>query len=216
MASKNKFKTIKPKNMFTGQFDTDRYIADYFSPDFVGTCIDVGSAQPVNGNNSYYFERRGWTVYCIEPNPAHMPALRANRKHVYNFACGNTDIDEIEFTLCTLQGGNQEAISSLKIDERLLKDHAIYNPTLSTIKVPVKTLNTFISEVGIATIDLMSIDTEGTELDVLKGFDIAKYKPKLMVIENNYNEPYIEEYLKDYGYIKHNRVMVNDFYLINS
>jgi hypothetical protein len=62
-------------------------------------------------------------------------------------------------------------------------------------------------------IDFISIDTENTELDVLKGIDLTKYNVKLLVIENNFNEPFCEDYLVQYGYTKVNRIAVNDFYL---
>jgi len=61
----------------------------------------------------------------------------------------------------------------------------------------------------------LSIDTEGTEIEVLKGFDIKKWKPKLLVIENNFNDPEIEKYLSTFGYIKNKRIEVNDFYILN-
>ena len=36
---------------------------------------------------------------------------------------------------------------------------------------------------------------------------------KLLVIENNFNEPFLEDYLKSFNYRKINRIAVNDFYL---
>lgn len=199
--------------MYYGQFKTDRYISEFFEPDFIGTCIDVGAARPIRGNNTYYFEQKGWTVYCIEPNTRCLPALTTNRKNVFNFACGARNLDEAEFTICTLAGGNQEAVTSLKLDQRLLDKHRIYNPTFEKVKVKLKTLNSFIVEQAIANIDFVSIDTEGTELDVLAGFDIQKYKPKLFVIEDNFDDPKIQKYLDRFGYVKEKRVGVNDFYL---
>ena len=62
-------------------------------------------------------------------------------------------------------------------------------------------------------IDFISIDTENTELNVLKGLDLDKYNVKLLVIENNFNEPMIEEYLTKFNYIKIKRLVVNDFYI---
>ena len=47
----------------------------------------------------------------------------------------------------------------------------------------------------------MSIDVEGGELKVLQGIDLNKYKIKIMVIENVFNDSKIFEYLKQYGYI---------------
>ncbi len=201
--------------MFTGQFDTDMHIAQFFDQGFIGTCVDVGAAQPINGNNTFYFETKGWTTYCIEPNVKHISNLKAVRKNVYNFAVGAENLDSVEFTICTLSDGNQEAVSSLKIDSQLLENHRIYSPTLQTVSVQLRTLDSFFEELEIQNVDFISIDTEGTELDVLKGFNILKYKPKLFVIENNFNIPDLEEYLKQYNYSKAKRVAVNDFYILN-
>lgn len=62
-------------------------------------------------------------------------------------------------------------------------------------------------------IDFVSIDTEGTELDVIKGFSLDKWKPKLLIIENNFQEPDIEIYLSLFGYKKDNEIGVNEYYL---
>ena len=198
--------------MFYGQFKTDKYIAEYFDSDFIGTCIDVGAARPKRNNNTYFFEQKGWTVYCIEPNKNYIPALTAARKNVFNFACGEKNLDSVEFTICTLEGGNQEPVSSLKVDKRLLEKHKNYNPKLEKVRVKLRTLNSFIQEQNIEKIDFVSVDTEGTELDVLRGFDIQKYKPSFLVIENNFNDPDVENYLRNFGYTKDKKVVINDFY----
>jgi hypothetical protein len=62
-------------------------------------------------------------------------------------------------------------------------------------------------------IDFITIDTEGTELDVLKSFDVNKYNIKLLVVENNFNDPYVENYLADKMWVKDKRIEVNDFYI---
>jgi hypothetical protein len=63
-------------------------------------------------------------------------------------------------------------------------------------------------------IDLVSIDTEGCELDVLDGFDLDRFKPRILVIENDRpSGTAIELYLLDRGYRKFHRVKINDFYV---
>ena len=64
-------------------------------------------------------------------------------------------------------------------------------------------------------IDFISIDTEGTEIDVLKGFDFDYYDVKLFVVENNYEDQNIEDYMKTKGYKKDQRYKINDFYIKN-
>lgn len=201
--------------MYYGQFQTDKYISEYFDENYIGTCIDVGAENPIDGSNTYFFEQKGWDTYCIDANPNQYLRLQEHRKKAFSFACGNENLKEVEFTICSIFNGSvQGAVSSLKVDERLLSDHMQYNPVLTKVKVSVRTLNSFLEEQKVEKIDFLSIDTEGTELDVLKGFDINKYKPKLMVIENNYNYDEIENYLKDFGFIKDKRIAVNDFYIL--
>jgi FkbM family methyltransferase len=202
--------------MSYAQFGTDEFLSSLFDNDYVGVGIDVGSAQPIYGNNTYFFEQKGWTIHCIEPNPKLLERLIPLRKNVHNFAVGNENKKEIDFHICTLRDGNQEAISSLKIDERLVESHNQYSPKFETIKVELKSLTTFLEENNIDKIDFVSIDTEGTELDVLKGFDLKKYTPKVLVIENNFDEELIRIYLKSYGYEYIKRLGVNDFFQIKN
>lgn len=202
--------------MYYAQFDTDRLISEFFGHDFKGVCVDVGSAQPIYGNNTYHFETKGWKVYCIEPNKRLYERLIPIRENVFNFACGSKDEDNVDFTICTLQDGNQEAISSLELDNRLVESHLPYNPRFETTKVKLRTLNSFFEEQGIEKIDFISIDTEGTEIDVLVGLDLKKYNPTLLVIENNFENYLIDNYLLNFGYRKFLRSGVNDFYKYDS
>ena len=48
-------------------------------------------------------------------------------------------------------------------------------------------------------IDFCSIDTEGTELEVLKSLNFDKYNVKLFCIENN-NQSNVNKFLSDKGY----------------
>ena len=50
----------------------------------------------------------------------------------------------------------------------------------------------------------ISIDTEGSEYEILKAFDLNKYRPKLFTIEHNYtkNESKIDELLLSKGYLR--------------
>jgi len=53
------------------------------------------------------------------------------------------------------------------------------------IKIPTDTLNSIIERSPFENpqIDFMSIDVEGSELNVLKNFDFIKYSPKILVVE---------------------------------
>jgi len=63
-------------------------------------------------------------------------------------------------------------------------------------------------------IDLVSIDVEGMELDVLDGFSLERFRPRILLIENDRPAgAAIEPYLATRGYRKFHRQAINDFYV---
>ena len=169
------------------QFGEDAFIAQHFDPDYKGICIDIGATDGIGMSNTYHFEQHGWKAICVEANPAMIPSLTQTRANAVHCAVGQYNNKEVEFKVVTLEGGNQTAISGLELDHRLMESHAFLNPQVSIVKVPERTLDSIIADFDWVThIDFISIDTEGTELDVLKGFDIPKWNVKMFCIENNF------------------------------
>ena len=196
-----------------GDYETDLAIQKYFEPGYIGTCIDIGAGVGTERSNTYYFEKNRWVCLCIEPNPNLYRHMRMYRRLALNLACSNYDKKSAPFQVYVVNQDNQEAISSLVVDQRLVESHKGIIDKTYEIQVEVKKLDTILSKINIEKIDFISIDTEGTELDVLQGFDIARWKPKLLVIENNFNDTGLKEYLSKFGYILSERIGVNDFYV---
>jgi FkbM family methyltransferase len=199
------------------QFGEDKIIQDFFPIGYKGVCIDVGATNGIGQSNSYHFEKQGWMCICCEANPNMYEKLKMNRHNAIHCAVGAEDKLEVEFNIVTLngQGGEQSAISGVRIDQRLYDDHLFLQPVVKKINVPMMTLNTILLKYpAIDKIDFMSIDVEGTEIDVMKGFDVKKWMPTLIVLENNYNDKKYEEYMSSVGYKKELRNVVNDFYTI--
>lgn len=147
-------------------------------------------------------------------------SLEAHRKLVRYFAASNRSG---KATLTVFDVGERNIMSSLTSlspDPRLVKDHAhIINKSFE-VAVTMETLTTILEKTtqgtsfeGVTEIDFISIDTEGTELDVLEGFDFERFPTKLFVIENNYDDPHIKRFMSVKGYVKVKRYKVNDFYL---
>jgi len=203
--------------MFYGQFGEDKYLSRFFDDNYIGTCIDVGADDGISGSNTYYFEQKGWFSLCIEPIPESFNKCCSIRKNVVNCCVADYDKENIEFNIVKLHSGNTAAISSLKIDERLIESHNHLINSIEKISVKVKSLNTILKENNIPkTIDFISIDTENTELDVLKGLDFNMYNVKFLIVENNFNENLIENYLTSKNFKKIHRHAVNDFYVNNN
>jgi hypothetical protein len=198
----------------------DQTLREYF-PDYnyKGVFFDIGAYESINISNSYHFEQNGWDVHCFEANPLLIDGLKKDRKNVYNYAIYDEDKDSVEFNavLGPWGGGSHMAgVSAIELDPDYLNTFGSQIYQITKFKVPQKTLNTLIStEIShIKNIDIMSIDVEGGELKVLKGLNLEKYKPKLMVIENVFNKNDIKEYLYNANYTLDKHIDYNQYYLL--
>jgi len=204
----------------------DKILASAFPPGYKGVCIDIGAGDGKLGSNSLYFERRGWNCLCIEPNPIYEEYLRETREKVVNAAIANSDKDTMPlhvFKVITTDVHDGDpphqygALTSLKVDEKLYERFKNQGFILQEYDVETKvmTLTDCIEQNSFPTnIDFISIDTEGTELDVIKSIDFNKITVSMFVIENNFKTTEVEDYLKQYGYIKHLSHEENDFYIL--
>ena len=199
--------------MFYGQHQEDAFIKQMFPNKPNGVCIEVGAYDGISLSNTKHFEEIGWRSLCIEPIPSAFDKCKTIRKECYQCCISDKDKEDNEFTIFHLND-NLCAISSLEPDQRLIESHSHLITNTTKINVKVRSLNSLLEELNFPkNIDFISVDTENTELDVLKGIDLNVYNVALFVIENNYNEPFCEDYLSQYGYTKIKRIAVNDFYL---
>jgi hypothetical protein len=61
--------------------------------------------------------------------------------------------------------------------------NGVRNNSKNLIKVNAITLEKILDEHCNTEIDFLSLDTEGYELNILKGLNLEKYRPKFMLIE---------------------------------
>jgi FkbM family methyltransferase len=195
----------------------DNVLRDYFGENYVGTFFDVGAFHPITISNSYHFEKNDWTCYLFEANPNNIALLKEMRKNVFHYAISDEDKDSIEFNVVTLRGDWTASYSAITISEEYERIFGRVDPSCITkVNVPLRTLNTIIkNEIpDLSRIDIMSIDIEGGEYNCLKGLDIEKYKPKVIVIEiADSQDKTISNYLKTFGYRLDKKVSYNEYYL---
>lgn len=200
---------------YVSQHGEDRFLESLFPNDYVGVCVEVGAYNGISLSNTYHFEKKGWKALCIEAIPAQYEECKRIRKESVHAAVSDKDGDAIEFTIFSL-GDNQSAISGIEPDQRLIQSHSHLITDTNTISMKTRSLTSILDEYSYPSdIDFISIDVENTELKVLHGLDLNKYNVRCLVIENNFDEPECEEYLKQYGYRKIYRLAVNDFFIKN-
>lgn len=199
---------------FYGQFDNpkvDEAAWAYFGDNFIGHAIEVGACDGIFYSNTYAFELAGWTCLAIEPNPEWWSQLVKNRRHSQPYAIAS-ESGKATLNVYDIRQADHSAVTGIKPDKRLVDGYAA--TLVKAVEVPTRTLEEAIKEAGIfPKIDYVSIDTEGSELDVMEGFDIEKWKPKLVILENNYDDIEIPQYMETRGYRRDKRVGVNDFFI---
>jgi len=75
-----------------------------------------------------------------------------------------------------------------------------FGGTKELIDIPVYTLNEIFTQHQISHVDLLSIDTEGSEEKILQGLDLKKFDVDIIVVENNFNSTAILQHLTACGY----------------
>ena len=214
------------KQMFFGEVQegkhVDQVLRGYF-PDhsYKGIFFDVGAFEPIHISNSHHFYLDGWDVYAFEANPAKIPLLEQHRQHVFNYAVSEHDsVEPLPFENVVINGDWTASFSAIKVSEKY-KEIFGWNDNdrrVETVMVKQKTLNTIIREEipDLSHIDIMSLDIEGYELECLKGLDLIKYPPKVIVLENADHNQEIKEYLEQHGYCLDKQVAYNEYYVHKS
>ena len=200
-----------------GGVQADQILRSYF-PDYsyLGIMIEVGAYQPIELSVSYHFEKNGWEVYCIEPNPKCVEHLKRLRKNVINVALSDKNRDHVDFTIVSGPSDPNwmAGFSALTLDSELIRK---YNGDVThkyLVKVQTKTLNSICEQLQLSRpIDIVSISAEGGESDIIDGFDIYKYHPKVILIVNHFNRNALQQRIESYGYKLDRKYDYNEFYV---
>ena len=142
-----------------------------------GIFIDVGCNHPVFNNNTYLLYKRGWNGLNIDLDSQSIDLFNYFRTKDLNIcsAISSSESEEDYFFY-----HDKSPINT--INKEITKIHNA-KPTIK--KLNTKTLDQVLknSKFSNEKIDFLSIDVEGHELEVLKGFNLIKYSPKIISIE---------------------------------
>ena len=191
------FKTLD-KNFFS-QFGEDRILNEIFiSSKTNGFYVDVGCYHPIKHSNTYRFHKKGWSGINIDIERDKIQVFNLTRKSDHNVLAPVSSTSEIVKIYKTQNYG----VGTTTKKEFIKKQGEI----IETNSLKSQTLNYIIenSPFNNKEIDLLSIDTEGTDFDVLKSLDLKKYCPKVIVIESHRDR--IEDIINSdiYLYLKKN------------
>lgn len=150
-----------------------------------GYFVEFGAYDGTAHSNTKLLEQRfGWTGLLVEPNPAMAATLQATRSAAVDGRCvWDTTGDEVELLVtgdAELSTVREHAQPDLHTDTRL-------RTAVRSVSIPTVSLDDLLAEHDAPTeIDFLSVDTEGTELRILRAFDFARHRPRLVAVEHNH------------------------------
>lgn len=151
-----------------------------------GFYVDVGAFSPDADSVTRAFYERGWRGVNIEPLPQRLAELEARRARDVNLGVVASDHDGT----ARLHIVGDTGLST--VDTAIAGKHRTMGWAISAIDVPQRTL-TGLLDAHLAPgqpIHFLKIDVEGHETAVVRGLDLSRYRPWVILIESTHpNSP---------------------------
>ena len=172
-----------------------------------GTFVELGAFDGMSQSNTVWLEmHRGWRGLLVEAIPEAYERCVRNRPlaTVVNCACVSDTYPDptVEMVYAGLMSIVRGARSTDEADEAWVSlGEDLQKLERYTCSVPARTLSAVLDEHELRTIDLLSLDVEGYEVDVMKGLDLERFEPRHIVVEDSRGGD-IDRYLTVRGYRK--------------
>jgi len=169
---------------------------DFFKDERSGFFVDVGAGDALFNSTTAFLEKElGWTGIAIDAEPKHLESFLKERRGTRFFAyfVGDKDGANVDFWV----NDTEWRVSSG------VKGFADSRGSTRAIKVPEITLNTLLDRQGVRRIDFLSMDIEQAEPMALAGFDIRRFRPRLVCVEmQSETRGAINAYLTGHGWVE--------------
>lgn len=190
---------------YYSQVEQDKFINEnFFKNKKNGIFVDIGAHDGITISNTYFFEKElGWTGVCFEPLPDIYQQLIKNRSCICINACVSEKNEPVDFVQVE---GYSEMLSGMvstynpKHFQRLQREIEKMGGSYVITQVPSVNINTILEQYNLKNIDYISIDTEGSEFEILKSIDFDKINIYTLSVENNYKDSSIRKFMESKGF----------------
>jgi FkbM family methyltransferase len=186
------------------QFGEDLLLWEYFGAKTNGFFLEAGANHPTKYSQTWLFEQHGWKGILVEPIAKRCEMLRQQRPGSRVFQCALGAPEQHGRAQINVAAGN-DGLSGLVVNDNVIVER--------TEEVEVRTLDEVLREAGNPKLDLVSIDVEGFELQVLRGFDLARHSPTALLVEDHLQCLGVHRHLVRHGYRVVKRTGINNWYV---
>lgn len=167
-----------------------------------GYFVEFGAGDGKTESNTYLLEKEyGWTGVVAEPARCFHEALARNRS-CWRWNDAVTPVPGV-FTFSEYPIRHLSCIDDYRGHDRLAQHRECAEQSYQVNGITLEQL--LDAAQAPSEIDYLSIDTEGSELEILLGFDLDKYQTRLISIEHNGVQPkreLIRRHLTARGYAR--------------
>ena len=188
------------------QLGADDWVLSIFN-DRAGFFVDIGCGDGHLRSNTYKLEWNGWRGICVDPlarNFDDRPRSVVEDKAVYSHPTTMEFVvakekDYSGFVDCLDR--HKDRVLGMEVERRWLE---------------TVTLNAVLEEYGAPSfIHYLSLDTEGSEYDILSAVDFQRYRFGVLTVQHNYEESKrwsVFNILRQHGYRRVRCVKWDDWY----
>jgi FkbM family methyltransferase len=189
---------------YIAQAKQDKYVDNLFEDKklSVGTFVEFGGLKGDEYSNTWYFEKAyNWSGIMIEAEKKFIPHLKKVRPNckIYNNAVCPTGVKEVIFASSKLLGWS----GILKSYE----DPRWRTQVGKTFNIKCVDLNAVLQENNFNHVDYMTVDTEGSEIEILETFQFHRFDITYIQVERNVKtreqrekKDYLIQLMKKNGY----------------
>jgi len=199
----------KSKYEYRAQAGQDKYVEQFLNHEN-GVYVEFGARDGVEHSNTYYFEKTyNWTGILVEPDDRELKKITINRPnaHIYTgVAVCPVGTKEVTFAISSNRGwsGIQNSYD----------DNRWYNTVISQKTLPCVDLNEICPE----HVDYMTVDTEGSEVEILRTFDFTSHDVTIIQVERNMKtqvqrneEKQLTQFMSKKGYEKIKQIDIGNW-----
>lgn len=184
----------------------DMLLRYYFPNKTNGFYVDIGAHHPKRFSNTYYFYKKGWRGINIDAMPGSMAEFAKVRNRDINIEAPIADEPQI----LTYYMFNEPALNGFSKQISASRNGVQTYTIIDEIKLETKTLAALLDKhlPSGTIIDILSVDTEGFDLSVLKSNNWGKYRPHYIIVEDlelkslaDVSESKVCQFLEKHGYL---------------